>query len=194
MRRLQEALRPALALVAILALDCGGEAARGPEQITSELPHAAVGPPQSPAATAERSPMQRRMEEWAEAYRANGQPIARAISLFEISATPGRRGCNMLIDAVYSAKIEVPMSPDPDIQKAVTAALDQLSEAGSYCLQGRTGFQDTFLLIGRGGFSLVESLLSERYDQAGVPGLGEPMDGGTAIGERAVAFARQAQR
>jgi len=189
-RRLQEALKRAPALIALLAVSC----ARDPAPQGESMRGLIAEREEAPVVEVYASPMQRKMAVWANAYRTNGQPISRAIVLFEISATPGRRGCNMLIDAVYSAKSELPVAPDPDIQEAVSSALDQLSQAGSFCLQEKVGLQDTFLVIGRSGITLAESLLSERYDQGGVPGLGEPMDGGTTIGERAVAFAREARR
>lgn len=131
------------------------------------------------------------MSTWAATCREHMAPVAAAVAVFETTATPQRAVCNQLLTSTYSERAEIPRAQDPDVDGALRTALDRFAEAGSFCLQGVPGLQETYLLLARSSVDLAESVMLERYAEPGVDGLGEPKEGGSEVGRRAVEFAGQ---
>ena len=112
------------------------------------------------------------------------------LDVIETAPSVDRSVCNDLLIATYNAQNHLQVSPDPDIEESLRRALGTFAEAGKFCLQQKAGLRDTYLLLARSGVTLVEKLLEERYSENGVPGLAEPMEGGSEIGRRAVEFTK----
>lgn len=202
-----------LAVLALLLAIVGGAVYLGrspspPSEVTTAGEPAPAGPLAAqpspappPAATKSEapkgeatfeSPFTRSVALWAAAYRQHMLPVARLLEAFERTAEQPREVCNALLKATYAAGAGLEEAPDPDVEAALRPALEHFAEAGKFCLQQNRGMQDTYLLLAKGGAGLAESMLAERYGESGVPGLAEPMEGGSSIGGRAVAFAQRA--
>lgn len=134
------------------------------------------------------NPIQLEMNAWAGNYRTQMARLLPPLNALEASSTVDRSVCNDLLTATYNAQNLLEGSPDPDIEESLERALETFAEAGRLCLQRKAGFRDTYLLLARSGVTLVEGLLEERYSESGVPGLAEPMEGGSEVGRRAVEF------
>lgn len=191
-----------LSMVVLLGLGGGGiylfqRPAGSPEATPRPTPHREASPRPSKlneGAPTGATPIMGRMSTWAATYREHMAPVATVVAVFESAPAQERAVCNQLLTSTYSARAEIPEAQDPDVDRALRSALSQFAEAGSFCLQQQPGLQDTYLLLARSGITLAESVLLERYGEAGVEGLGEPQHGGSEIGRRAVAFAEQQGR
>lgn len=136
------------------------------------------------------NPIHGEMSAWAGNYRSQMALLLPPMNAIEASPAVHRSICNDLLTATYNAQNQLVGSPDPDIQESLDRALRTFVEAGKFCLQQKAGLRDTYLLLARSGVTLVERLLEERYSEAGVRGLAEPMEGETEIGRRALEFTK----
>lgn len=124
------------------------------------------------------------MSRWASRYRSELGHLLPIVQEIEAGAVT-RQTCNSLLRTVYNAKAVLEDAPDPDITHALELAIDNLSEAGKYCLQEQVGPRDVYMVLGRTGIYLLEEILKDRYALEGVPGLAVPAQGNTEIGRRA---------
>lgn len=136
------------------------------------------------------NPIRGAMSTWAGNYRSQMALLLPPMNAIEASPAVHRSVCNDLLTATYNAQNQLEGSPDPDIEESLDRALETFAEAGKFCLQTKAGLRDTYLLLARSGVTLVEKLLEERYSEAGVHGLAEPMEGETEIGRRALEFTK----
>lgn len=164
------------------------EASDPPPEPTQEAA-ARPGAPDEQASTT-LNPIQHEMLTWAADYRTQMALLLPPLGAIEASPSVDRSVCNDLLTATYNAQNQLQGSPDPDIEESLHRALGTFAEAGKFCLQRKAGLRDTHLLLARAGVTLVEKLLEERYSESGVPGLAEPMEGGSEIGRRAVEFTK----
>jgi hypothetical protein len=163
-----------------------------PTEDSRPTPTSEPGPSGAEEPAAQPMPIQSKMAGWSASYRSHMQLLLDPLTTIERSPDVDRSVCNSLLTATYNAQSDMPESPDPDIEKSFRGALDNFAEGGKFCLQRKAGLRDTYLLLAKGGITLVEDLLDERYSESGVPGLAEPKEGGSEIGHRAVEFTRGA--
>lgn len=149
--------------------------------------HPGVPDDQAPATY---NPIQQEMLTWAASYRTQMALLRPPLSAIEAFPAVERSVCNDLLTATYNAQSQIQRCPDPDIEESLNRALGSFAEAGRFCLQKQEGLRDMYLLLARAGVTLVEQVLEERYSEGGVPGLAEPMEGGSEIGRRAVEFTK----